>query len=383
MKIKIDKLLFLLTLFCFSQSAFLPHLVFLLIKYSTILLIIFRYLQRRELKNNKALYIVLGLYSVVATFSSIIAGLPLNTIVSAIFYGLHIISIYLIVIRILKIYGYLCLINLSTKFYLLYLAVNDILLLIINYDFSAQSTAYYLVGNKFIVSYIHCLMIFLLYELFRNTSKNKYSAKRFFSRFLISGYALYSVAICWKVSCTSGVFMCLTGFIITLFPIEWFSFLANRKFTMIFLLGGNFLIFGSASVLTLPSIQNFVVNVLHKPPTFNGRFQIYELVLSKIHESIWFGFGQNNSLVEILLNYGNPQNGILKILFDTGIVGLGLYLLILWFSLTKDSSKTCVVIYMFIYTMIAESFIEINLHCGWLFFALAVIFACQSVRNTE
>ena len=185
------------------------------------------------------------------------------------------------------------------------------------------------------------------------------------------------------MSCTSGVFMCLTGFMITLFPIEWFSFLANRKFTMIFLLGGNFLIFGSASVLTLPSLQNFVVNVLHKPPTFNGRFQIYELVLSKIHESIWFGFGQNNSLVEILLNYGNPQNGILKILFDTGIVGLGLYLLILWFSLTKDSSKTCVVIYMFIYTMIAESFIEINLHCGWLFFALAVIFACQSVRNTE
>ena len=82
-----------------------------------------------------------------------------------------------------------------------------------------------------------------------------------------------------------------------------------------------------------------------------------------------------------MLSFGNPQNGLLKILLDYGAVGLILFCGIIWktFDLLSksDLANKDFGLVAFIYSMFFCSLIEINLDSLFFFF-IALIFGCAN-----
>ena len=86
-------------------------------------------------------------------------------------------------------------------------------------------------------------------------------------------------------------------------------------------------------------------------------------------------------MIEKYLGYGNPQNGVLKILLDTGIFGLLLYVALLFIMLQPLNSKKFennFSMLAFLYAMLVASLVEINLTHMIVFMSLAIIaFGCE------
>ena len=82
-------------------------------------------------------------------------------------------------------------------------------------------------------------------------------------------------------------------------------------------------------------------------------------------------------IVEEILGFGNAQNGVLKIIVDSGIVGLIGYVLLVHESMKRnnDSSKERWPLTVFVYCMIIASIAEINLTDYLFFLTTAIVFS--------
>ena len=143
----------------------------------------------------------------------------------------------------------------------------------------------------------------------------------------------------------------------------------------------NILNFGTAQLMTNVHVQYFIQNVLGKSATLNGRSQIWAIIFEFIRKKVWIGYGYYNGVIEKYLGYGNPQNGVLKILLDTGIFGLLLYVALLFIMLQPLNSKKFennFSMLAFLYAMLVASLVEINLTHMIVFMSLAIIaFGCE------
>ncbi|NEQ47773.1 MAG: O-antigen ligase family protein [Leptolyngbya sp. SIOISBB] len=94
------------------------------------------------------------------------------------------------------------------------------------------------------------------------------------------------------------------------------------------------------------TIMNFILGLLGKDPTLTGRTDIWDVILSKIQERLWLGYGFDGFWHGI---YGesfyvrnavrwdlpNSHNGFLDLALGLGIIGLALLMLTLWITLIK------------------------------------------------
>ena len=98
-----------------------------------------------------------------------------------------------------------------------------------------------------------------------------------------------------------------------------------------------------------------------------------------IFKSPVIGYGYFNNAVSNVVSFtGNAQNGILKILVDSGAVGLIGYAGSIYFGLKNNkehNDRQLWPLYAFIYTMIAASLVEINLTHMIVFLTVSVIYA--------
>ena len=104
----------------------------------------------------------------------------------------------------------------------------------------------------------------------------------------------------------------------------------------------NILNFGTAQLMMNAHVQYFIQNVLGKSSTLSGRSQIWAIIFRFISKKALIGYGYYNGMIERHLGYGNPQNGVLKILLDTGIIGLLLYGILVFIALRPLNGKNFV-----------------------------------------
>ena len=85
--------------------------------------------------------------------------------------------------------------------------------------------------------------------------------------------------------------------------------------------------------------------------------------------------------MEEILGFGNAQNGVLKIIVDSGIVGLIGYALLVYRSMksNENSSKEGWALTAFVYCMIIASIVEINLTDYLFFLTIAIIFSAKEM----
>lgn len=369
----------ILLIISFYEITGIPHFLFLLLKYVIILRLIILY--HKECKKKKMIVIPVLLYGGITFISTMINQTLFNKSVASFVYILHILAIYMTISSFIKKRGIKELVFCLIKILLSIIAVTDVPMLFLNYDFSNPSTSY-LIGNKFAVSYLHCFVAALIFLLGDEKNKTlKYSKKRFGDKIDQFIFLVFSIIICIRVNCTTGVLICLLMGVMIYFPFPMKTkiFISNPIFMILLTFIINILIFGSFSLLTNPYVANFVSKTLGKSGTWIGRIHIYAIIMDVIKVHPWIGYGYFSNIIDDIIGFGNAQNGVLKIIIDSGIIGLSGYILLVRNSLKNYalSSRKLWPLIVFVYCMILASIAEINL-TDYLFFLCASIIFCTT-----
>lgn len=190
---------------------------------------------------------------------------------------------------------------------------NDISILTVS---SIGSGSIYLLGNKFVLGYIH-LIIFGLYATVLQVKKGyvKYNAGILFL------YGVYSLALMAYLKAST----CLLAILFTMLFYYVMPPKSGRIIKgntgVLLLVGASVAFFGIITLLDLPIIRYFIQEVLGKSLTLTGRLQIYEMLGGLVDERLYCGWGFNSDIVSYVVGYGNAQNGIMQVIVESGLIG--------------------------------------------------------------
>lgn len=362
--IKLSTLDILLVLLSTIQFPIIPNKVFLIYRYFVVAFELVRY--QKEILRNIKIVAILSVYTVVLAFSTIINTFSITWMLSALLQGSQYLVFFCVFSGFAKKRGCGVMVDLLVKIFCVLLLVNDFLMLVVSYDFFNPDECYW-VGNKFLVSYYHCILSCLLYIKYNNSIKNSYS-------FVAICYAIYIAA---RVHCSTGIIIAVVIMIMMWIP-DIFKLLLQKPWVFIgALIIENVLIWGTTSIFQNPIVVNLVTNVFHKSADMTGRARLYAVTLELVEKSPWWGYGHNTDIYRDLFGYGNAQNGLFHIVTQAGIVGAILYFCAVYAGIKKvkgDHTLRSYGLYMYIYGMLVGSAIEINLSTAFLL-GVAVIHA--------
>ncbi len=288
-------------------------------------------------------------------------------------YGLIIVETFYLISNYIKKESYNKLVNLLRLFALIVMVLNDILCF---FGVKFYNT-YYLIGSKFRVAYLHCLVIALSYYRFKGYKKIK-----------LSILAVYSIVVAQIVDCSTGVVAILAIWIMLMLKNVLVDKLSGVKFIAV-LWGVILVIYVSLNtVLQIPSIQYFVTTILGEDGTLTGRTKIYSYLTGIIlNKPIW-GYGYQNIIVEKVVGYGNAQNGTIKFLIDYGAIGLGAFAILVlatFYKLGKTSLSNKDKAYPFVVlvtVLFICSIVEVSFN-SYMYIALAIIAGLSTSATRE
>lgn len=373
-RIKVKKSTIDLILLCIIiyEFSFLPHFVYIGVKYVVLAYLLVTYL--KKIPNVEPIIFPLLLYGGVICYSTITNKAAINQVVAGFVYSIQILLIFLVVSVYTKRYGIDMLLHNLFCIFFLFAICSDILMLFVPYNFENPAEEY-LIGSKFAISYLHVFLSILYF--YEQTNKHKKVIKPLL-------FLLFAFAICMKVNCTTGMVMCVIVVILFYLP-DWLKGKLELPLSIFAILAAlNILIFGSISILETGFVQHIVTDILNKTYTFRGRLIIYSKIFDIIKEKMLFGYGYYSSIVDRVVSFGNAQNGVLKIIIDSGIVGLIGFCGVVLQSLRLKDRHACRSIelwpvYCFCYAMVFASTVEINLTNMLFYFSIGIIFSYNSL----
>lgn len=247
--------------------------------------------------------------------------------------------------------------------------LNDLMMVVLPYNRSDSSTVY-LIGNKFIVSYAHCLLSGLMLVCYRD--------KITLNRMIVIIGAFMS----YFSGSSTGAMMMVAMFALTFVPAKTRFVIAKPLFLAASVAVLNILIWGQANLFQMPEFQNFVVNVLHKNPNMTGREQLYAVTFDLVAMKPVFGWGYLTDIYRITFGYGNAQNGLFHLITQCGILGTTVYFAGLFTSLLGKpaQNKSLFGIYAFLLCMVLGSSVEINLSFQ---FAFGIALVCGALHGFD
>ena len=379
-KVRISTFNIILLILTFYEVSGVSHLFFLVFKYGIILYLIISNI--KNLMEVKSVFIPIMIYGGITLLSTILNQVLFTKSFAAFFYMLHLLAIYLAITSFIKKRGTAELIKILIKILLVIIIITDGLMLLVRYNFDSPATNYF-IGNKFAVSYLHCFVVALLY-IFDTKRKSNFVFQFSILRLL---FLFYSIFVCAKVTCTTGILICiLMGMIVYVpFPNKFKEIISNPISAIGITFLVNVLIFGSFSLLTNDYVAKFISDVLGKSGTWIGRINIYAMILDVIKVHPWIGYGYFSNIIQDELGFGNAQNGVFKIIIDSGIIGLSGYVLMVKNSLRNyfSSSKDLWPLIGFVYCMIIASFAEINLTDYLMFLCIAIVYANEAISSYQ
>lgn len=252
-----------------------------------------------------------------------------------------------------------------------------ITLLIIDYDAFSHvvindSIGGYIVGTKFQVCYYNIYMCTLYYMLHPSLKKNK-------EKIIIIILILVTLAVSIHTKCTTVVFaIYVYSFLVFFIPKKYRKKISSGRFILlaIIIIGLGFFFF-TTWLLEFNFVQNFIVNVLNEDITLTGRLGIYQNILDAFEKNLWFGYGNGNSRIISLYytNVENPQNGLIEVFLNIGIIGCISFLMVIYNSVKHVSKydwyKYPIIVY--ILTMIVISTVEVPYDKTFIFFNILLL----------
>lgn len=176
------------------------------------------------------------------------------------------------------------------------------------------------IDNRLVFFYIPMIFFSVVYDLLR---KNKLS---YFSYFLI-GISLWSTISLWAVGGSLGLIIMLISVVLTN-RVKLLSQISMMKLVTIDLVINLLVVF----LQVQKYFENFIVNILHKDITLTGRTYLWEWAIDLFQKSPVIGIGiQSDSYMYNIYRWvAHPHNVFLNYITTSGIIGLILYLIILF-----------------------------------------------------
>lgn len=379
MKIKYNTILLILMYMLIINIPYFSHRLIYIIKLLLeIVLIILLFLKSKKFDYTKIYHILpFCLITVISTFINVYFN---TRLVTAIVFSTQIILFYLISNILVEEEGFNNYINSLFKISLfIMIPVNSLIILTFGNGIGSDGVLnLYLVGNKFSVCYLNMFTLALFYT-YLNTYKKDYEDNR---KIFILSFILVA-GICKVIDCNTGLIGCIVLFLLILIY-KYFDkirkYIFNEyTFIIVFILISVIFV-NRNSIINLPFIQFIITKVLHRSGTLTGRVQMYRIAIDAITSKPLLGFGINSTTIYDALGYGNPQNGLLKLLLDFGIIGLSCFCILSIDSLKykRANNYRVIGIFMFLYAMIVCCIVEININ-ELFFLSLAII----SSSNTK
>lgn len=320
-------------------------------------------------KNIPIVVALLGAFSALMAYSTWINTHSLTWSFSGFMFGMRIVAIILVYVDACSRFTADVVLKRVLAVFVVALLINDLMMLALPYNRSDSSTVY-LIGNKFIVSYAHCLLSGLMLVC--------YGDKVALNRVIV----IVGTIMSFVSGSSTGAMMMVAMFALTFVPGKVRYVIANPLFLAASVAVLNVLIWGPANLFQMPEFQNFVVNILHKNPNMTGREQLYAATFDFVAMKPVFGWGYLTDIYRITFGYGNAQNGLFHLITQCGILGTTVYFAGLIASLLgKPVQNTRLFgIYAFLFCMVLGSSVEINLSFQ---FAFGVALICGALHGFD
>ena len=276
----------------------------------------------------------------------------------------------------LQLFGILILVSTANKFNmaniiykylylctLLYVLVTD--LYVMSLPRNTDSSFIFIFGNKFWLAYLNLLLASFIY--YNQLKNNREKIKDKLVLFIILGMMF---VVLKHADSTTG-YLGTVIFAIFVLLKNKLHYILNKSLILvgsILILDIGFLIL-LIFMLSSSYLQYFIVEVLNKDLSLNGRVYIYEMLPQIMSIRPWFGFGCDNGYkaMAFLLDTQNAQNGLMFNYLDLGLSGSIIFFILLYkVAKCSISSIYNFPISIYIYIMILFSTYEITLSNSFL-----------------
>ena len=273
------------------------------------------------------------------------------------------------------------LINLLFYYVLILVAATDLFLFTGFVTFMDGTHEAYLVGTKFIVSYLHMDLLTLWFLKGNNRTTIKNIPK---PALIVSAILLIAVSV--RVQCMTGVLGCVVLFVCFMM-IDKTSrrglSVLNSPVVLLGALAVNMIFpFISELVVAIPFVRYFVVEVLGRSENLTGRIEIFEIFGDRMsgHWLFGFGLGNENLAARELFGYANAQNAILQWILRAGLLNtvalIALMVIIFRYRVIKQQFRRTMPLVILIYVYIFLGTVEITFGMSfimWVFLIFALI----------
>ena len=230
----------------------------------------------------------------------------------------------------------------------------------------SSAHAYYYVGDKFTISYLHLFLI-ALYCM-------NYGVERIKNNLKFICIIFVSFFVCKKVSCSTGqigvvllsiMFLCKKAK--KVIPNAYYMLLYVALFTL--------LSFVFEQLLEISFIRNFIVNDLGKDETMTGRTGIYLVLWNAVQLKPLFGWGQGNgmSFMGYYFSTPNAQNGFFNYVTDYGFVGVSTLILFLFAVCKRINIDKAYPLWALIFIFIVLSSVEITFNLQFIVYIILLL----------
>lgn len=239
---------------------------------------------------------------------------------------------------------------------LIYCVASDIMMYVSPMvDVPWYIAEYYLLGNKFQVSYTHLFMIG--FYAISYTDYHKISIK-------VILLAVFTIAVARFTECST---MVVGGVLFIVLYVSWnrLQFLLQKEITVfIVILVACFLLLVNSALLTIPEIQHIIVDVLNEDLSLTGRMDAYIKIVPMLsnHWLLGFGLDKNMSVSFSNLGIANAQNGLIDSVVSFGIVGTSLMLMMLMSAIKLGKNRSHKTFFIIIYILIILSTVETTMN---------------------
>lgn len=311
----------------------------------------------------------LSAFSLLIAYSTWINTHSLTWSFSGFMFGIGIVAEILVFVDACKRLGTNVVLKRVLVTFVTVLFFNDLLMLIVPYN-AADSSTVYLVGNKFTVSYAHCLLSGLMLVCYEDrTALNR-------------AVVVFGSAMSYLAGSSTGTVMMVAMLALTFLPGKARTIMSSPLFLAVSVAVLNILIWGSTNLFQTSMFQNFMTGVLHKSADMTGRERLYSATFDFVAMKPVFGWGYLTDIYRVTFGYGNAQNGLFHLITQCGILGTAMYFFGLLASLKGKPSqnKKLFGIYAFLFSMVLGSSVEINLSFQ---FAFGIALICGALRSEK
>ena len=229
-----------------------------------------------------------------------------------------------------------------------------------------ETSADYIIGNKFVLSYLNIFFVTTYYFL----NKDKIKDRNFKNILIVLLLLTVSVFIARKTYCSTGVIGGVCFFVFIFFSHILKPILSSRIILFSVIIASSLFALFIDFVLSIPIVEYVIVDVLGEDLTLTGRTFIYGSLIEIIKRSPWWGYGYGNSTFVIpqFVGFGNAQNGVLENLINYGIIGLAGFMFLTYCSFSFSKQKVnsypfVCLIYFYLITSTVEITLGLNFLC--------------------